>query len=148
MSHRKPAGQWDISAFLHKHHQYPLAQGPESVFVFEFLLRIESHCDSVRDKSRCVLASPAAASIATRACTVSSMRRVIWLKNKQQSPEEKLDSWPVVDIKICRIVNKSCHIKWCYVSFSVFATWKQELKLARWMYSIWFIVLINDKTFI
>lgn len=46
-------------------------------FASQFLLSIESHCDSVRDKSRCVLALPAAASIATGAFTVSSMGRVI-----------------------------------------------------------------------
>lgn len=34
-------------------------------FASQFLSRIDSHCDSVRDKSRCVLALPATASIAT-----------------------------------------------------------------------------------
>lgn len=77
MSHHKP-GAYQYFSMLHKRHQNPLAQGLESLpFASHFLLRIESHCYSVRDKSRCVLALPAAASIATGAFAVSSMGRVI-----------------------------------------------------------------------
>lgn len=114
MSHRKnlqAAGTYQHPSMLRKHHQSPLqprsrVSSPPS----QFLLRIESHCDSVRDKSRCVLASPAAPSIATGAFTVSSMGRVIWLKNKQQRPEERQDSWPFywnVVLERCHIVNTS-----------------------------------------
>ncbi len=112
LSLNKPAGNRTYQHFseLHKHHQDPLAW--ESfflcvcflLFASRFLLRIESHCDSVRDKSRCVLALPAAASIATRAVMVLSMGRVIWLKNKQQSPEERQDSWPAGEMQYYRDV--------------------------------------------
>lgn len=39
--------------------------------LFCLLVSIEHHCDSATDASRCVLALPAAASIATGAFTVS-----------------------------------------------------------------------------
>ena len=121
--------------------------GPRILAFFFFLhltfyRGIESHCYSGRDKSRCVQASPAATSFATGAVTVSSMGRVIWLKNKQQSPEERQLTccWNVA-LEGCHYVN----ISWgCAFRYLQLVNSSSNWQVKKWKSLAWDIMWLGS----